>query len=48
MMQISGKKDTKLGTLPGGSVVKNPIASSGDTGSIPGQTGLRSYRLWSC
>ena len=41
-------RNIKYGPLPGGSVVKNPITSTGDTGSTPGQTGLRSYRLWSC
>ena len=25
-----------MGTVPGGSVVKNPPANAGDTGSIPG------------
>ena len=30
--------------FPGGSVVENPPASAGDTGSIPGP--VRSYMLW--
>ena len=29
-------QDQRGGTFPGGSVVKNPPASAGDTGSIPG------------
>ena len=33
------------GGFPGGSVVKNPPASAGDTGSIPGLG--RSHQLWS-
>ena len=30
------KKPTKNGGFPGGSVIRNPPASAGDTGSIPG------------
>ena len=33
------------GGFPGGSVVKNPPASAGDAGSIPGLG--RSHKLWS-
>ena len=29
--------------IPGGSVVKNPPASTGDMGSIPGQGGIQSH-----
>ena len=29
-------KNKKLGDFPGGSVVKNPPANAGDTGSSPG------------
>jgi len=31
--------------FPGGSVVKNPPANAGDTGSVPGQG--RSHMAWS-
>ena len=34
-----------VGHFPGGSVVKNPPANAGDTGSSPGLG--RSYMLWS-
>ena len=33
------------GDFPGGTVVKNPPANAGDTGSIPGPR--RSHMLWS-
>ena len=34
-----------LKDFPGGAVVKNPLASAGDTGSSPGPG--RSHMLWS-
>ena len=38
-------KNTVLGGFPGGTVVKNPPANAGDTGSSPGPG--KSHRLWS-
>ena len=35
-MNKKKKKPTKNGGFPGGSVVKNPPANAGDTGSTPG------------
>ena len=35
----------KIRDFPGGTVVKNPPANAGDTGSIPGPG--RSHMLWS-
>ena len=35
----------ELGGLPGSPVVKNPLSSAGDMGSIPDK-GLRSHMLW--
>ena len=41
----SGLKSIKLVGFPGGSVVKNPPANAGDTGSIPAPE--RSHVWWS-
>ena len=38
-------QDTKLGGFPGGTVVENPPANAGDTGSISGPG--RSHMPWS-
>ena len=43
-MLKEGAKGKSSG-FPGGSVVKNPPANAGDTGSIPGLE--RSHMLWS-
>ena len=37
---LSGLFKSKSQQFPGGAVVKNPPASAGDTGSIPGLGGL--------
>ena len=45
MSVLKGLVERDIGGFPGGSVVKDPPANAGDTGSIPDPG--RSHMLWS-